>query len=299
MKKLGNLRMEGNSLFDFNIEPVADWPSVPKLGRFINYNGRLYLCISLADTQGLPVWIPISQGISTYLHQQTTGLASDTWLVAHGLGYRTPIVQVYDENQEAVIPDHIETIDDNQLVIYFNTPVAGRAVIVAPVDKQESGPTLVSDYGQVLPTTDLYNGRKFTIPSDGTYHYDERLGRWVKATPSLNAYDIGFSVTGSYDVGDQVGAFVCPRSLRIPKDFKNSTAYHGSLPTDAVLELYLDQGKVATLTFTQISGKAVGVWSSTLAFDLLVSVNQTIELKSVSGIVTDLNVIISAELLEV
>ena len=52
MKKYGNLEMLGNSVLDFNIDPVSEWPTAPKLGRVINYNNRLYLCVSTMGTDG-------------------------------------------------------------------------------------------------------------------------------------------------------------------------------------------------------------------------------------------------------
>lgn len=297
MKKYGNLEMLGNSINDFNIDPVSEWPTTAKQGRVINYNNRLYLCVSLSGAEGLPVWIPLTVGLGTFIHNQT--IASSFWVVSHGLNQRNPMVQIYDDQNDIVIPDQIESIDDNTLVIHFSMNMVGRAVILSPTDASFTSPTSESNYGTSLPTTDLYNGRKFTVLDDGTYYYDTRLVRWVKATQNYNPYDIGFSVSGAVDVGEAICTFMCPRSLRVSKSFNGCTAYHSSLPTDAVLELHLDSALVAVITFTAVSGNKVGVWSSTLTNDLMVSAGQTIELRSVSGIVQDLNVVVSAELLGV
>lgn len=293
MKKLGNLEMVGNSILNFNIEPTSEWPTDPKLGRMMNYNNRLFVCVELQNTDGLPVWIPLSQGMANYTQKQD--IASTSWLVPHGLGYRNPIVQVYDSQNEVIIPDNIETLDDNNLVVYLSTAITGTVVIIAPVNQQAmSGPTALPSVGDTLPTDNLFNLRKFTIPRDGTYYYDSRLVRWVKASTTYNAYDIGFMISGAFNVGD-TETFICPRALRVPVGFVGSTAYQSNANTQATINILLDQGIIGTIEF---NGQ-IGVFTSTLADDLLISANQTFGLAVTSGSVKDLNVIFNTEMLGV
>jgi hypothetical protein len=293
MKKLGNLEMMGNSIANFNIEPTSEWPTTPQLGRMMNYNNRLFVCVQLQNSNDLPVWIPLTQGIANYT--QTQDIASTSWLVPHGLGYRNPIVQVYDAQNEVIIPDNIESLDDNNLVVYLSTAITGTVVIIAPVDQQAvSGPTGIATVGDTLPTTNLFNLRKFTIPRDGTYYYDTRLSRWVKAATTYNAYDIGFMISDAYNAGD-TDTFVCPRALRIPVGFTGSTAYQATATAQATINILLDQGIVGTITFNGL----VGVFTSSLTDDLIVSAQQTLGLVVTSGSVKDLNVIFNTEMLGV
>ena len=292
MKKYGNLEMLGNSINDFNIDPVSEWPTTAKQGRVINYNNRLYLCVSLSGAEGLPVWIPLTVGLGTFIHNQT--IASSFWVVSHGLNQRNPMVQIYDDQNDIVIPDQIESIDDNTLVIHFSMNMVGRAVILSPTDASFTSPTAESNYGTVLPTTDLYNGRKFTVLDDGTYYYDTRLVRWVKATVNVNAYDIGVLISGTYNQGD-TDSFGCPRSVRVNKSFNGSTAQQGMPYQDAVINIAVDQGIVGRITFSSTS--AAGVFSSDLTNDFFIQGGQIVSITSVSGLLVDLNVILSTELL--
>ena len=93
MRKLGNLDLSGNFLRNVCLEPVDVWPTDPQVGRFLNFRNRIYLCTELEGTDGLPVYIPVTSTVSTYLHNQS--IASDTWLLQHGLNYDKPIVFIY------------------------------------------------------------------------------------------------------------------------------------------------------------------------------------------------------------
>lgn len=292
MKKYGNLEMLGNSVLDFNIDPVSEWPTAPKLGRVINYNNRLYLCVATMGTDGLPSWIPLTVGIGTYVQNQSVPASS--WVVNHGLNYRNPMVQVYDDQNDVVLPDQIESLDENSLVIHFSLPVSGRAVVISPVDAEFTSPVADSNYGTELPATNLYNGRKFTVIDDGTYYYDLRLSRWVKATINVNVYDIGFLISGTYNQGD-TDSFGCPRSIRVNKSFNGSTAQQGMPYQDAVINIAVDQGIVGRITFSSTS--AAGVFSSDLTNDFFIQGGQIVSITSVSGMLVDLNVILSTELL--
>jgi hypothetical protein len=67
----------------------------------------------------------ISQG--NFIFDQPN--ASSTWTFDHNAGSKYPIVTVYDNQDEVVIPNTITAIDENTISIGFDQPVAGTAVV--------------------------------------------------------------------------------------------------------------------------------------------------------------------------
>ena len=57
----------------------------------------------------------------------TQSVASTTWNFNHNLNFRTPIITVYDNSYQVIIPDSIQGTSDNQSVITFSTAKAGYA----------------------------------------------------------------------------------------------------------------------------------------------------------------------------
>lgn len=59
---------------------------------------------------------------------QTSSAA--VWYFAHNLGEKYPVVNVYDNNNEIIIPENILAVDNNNLGIEFSSPRTGVAVAV-------------------------------------------------------------------------------------------------------------------------------------------------------------------------
>ena len=57
----------------------------------------------------------------------TQSAASTTWTFNHNLNFRTPVITVYDNSYQVIIPDSIQGTSDNQSVITFSTAKAGYA----------------------------------------------------------------------------------------------------------------------------------------------------------------------------
>lgn len=57
----------------------------------------------------------------------TQSVASTTWTFNHNLNFRTPVITVYDNSYQVVVPDSIQGTSDNQSVITFSTARAGYA----------------------------------------------------------------------------------------------------------------------------------------------------------------------------
>lgn len=90
----------------------------------------------LDDFEGTPVpgqvlrwtgsqWQPTSDGTTTYVHTQA--LASDTWVISHGLG-RHPSVSVVDSAANVVTGD-VTYDSNNQVTVRFSAAFGGTAYL--------------------------------------------------------------------------------------------------------------------------------------------------------------------------
>jgi hypothetical protein len=71
-------------------------------------------------------------GISTstadrYLHTQTS--ATGSWVIDHNIGYKYVTINVYDGDDEQLIPQKITAVSINRTQIDFATPTSGNAII--------------------------------------------------------------------------------------------------------------------------------------------------------------------------
>ena len=80
----------------------------------------------------------------------TQSAASTTWTFNHNLDFRTPVITVYDNNYEVVIPDSIQGTSTNQSVITFSTPKSGFASATIGSIAQNNSLALSIAYAIVL-----------------------------------------------------------------------------------------------------------------------------------------------------
>lgn len=80
----------------------------------------------------------------------TQSAASTTWTFNHNLDFRTPVITVYDNNYEVVIPDSIQGTSTNQSVITFSTPKSGFASATIGSIAQNNSLALSLAYAIVL-----------------------------------------------------------------------------------------------------------------------------------------------------
>jgi hypothetical protein len=66
-------------------------------------------------------------GVTTKLYQTSS---AETWSFAHNLGEMYPVVNIYDSNNELIIPQTVDAIDNNNMSIVFSSPRTGVAVAV-------------------------------------------------------------------------------------------------------------------------------------------------------------------------
>mgnify|MGYP000166889719 CR=1 FL=1 len=54
--------------------------------------------------------------------------ASSTWTFNHNLGTKYPVFNIFDSNDDVIIPQRINVVDENSAVIYFSSARSGKAV---------------------------------------------------------------------------------------------------------------------------------------------------------------------------
>ncbi len=59
----------------------------------------------------------------------TQGIAAVTWSINHNLNTRTPLVDVYNNLYNIIIPAEITSVDANNTQITFATATAGYAIL--------------------------------------------------------------------------------------------------------------------------------------------------------------------------
>lgn len=127
MKVHGHLNMQQNQVQQLVVQSESDFPTSPVVGRFLFKNKIVYVCVDLGG--GTPVWVPLTREIETYIHTQASG--ATTWNIAHNLAAGTVNVQVYDNLNNAIIPNNITIVDNNNISIDFGVSISGRAIIIA------------------------------------------------------------------------------------------------------------------------------------------------------------------------
>lgn len=124
MKHYGNIDLNNNLMQQMVFETELNFPTTPVPGRLVFKDKRVYICAEIVS--GFPVWIPMTNELDTFVYKQD--IASATWTLSHDLNTVNPLIQIYGTDFKMVIPDNIETIDNNTSVVTFGYPIAGRAV---------------------------------------------------------------------------------------------------------------------------------------------------------------------------
>lgn len=89
------------------------------LGQVLVTDGAGQLSFSTISSGGTGSSVKLSQTV-----------AATTWSFAHNLNEKFPAVTVYDSNDEVIIPQKIDAIDNNNMLVYFSSPTTGTAAAV-------------------------------------------------------------------------------------------------------------------------------------------------------------------------
>lgn len=89
-------------------------------GQVVMKVGEQLQAVNLADVAG---------GVDGYAHEQLS--PQSTWIITHNRDAgNLPIVQVYDLDGKAVVPNETLWISTDEIRIEFSEPFAGRAVMM-------------------------------------------------------------------------------------------------------------------------------------------------------------------------
>jgi len=122
----GNITMLQNFLQQAALSVETNFPATPVVGRVVFKDQRVYICVEIQT--GIPVWVPLTNEIASYVHAQSPG--DTTWVINHNLNTTTPAVQVYGTDGKSIIPDEIVVNTNNQITITFGISFAGRAIVL-------------------------------------------------------------------------------------------------------------------------------------------------------------------------
>lgn len=111
-------------------------PSDPELGMTwldtsdpANVRLRMYVNgVFIVILNNLAGGAPSQSAVDLVVHTQVN--PSTTWAVIHNIGTRDVVVQVWDENDQLMLPDTASVIDPDQLLVTFLNPQAGKALVL-------------------------------------------------------------------------------------------------------------------------------------------------------------------------
>jgi len=129
VKVFGSIDLNNNEIKQTGFEVLTYFPAA-KEGKVVYRSdyGDTYVCVSVSP----PVWMPTTNAAAYTHHQPGGGMI---WDVMHMLGTTEVFVQVYDDNGQQIIPDSINIINQDNIVITFgSSTVAGKAVVSALKD---------------------------------------------------------------------------------------------------------------------------------------------------------------------
>ena len=113
----------------------------------------------------------------------TQTIAATTWSFAHNLGTKYPVFEIFNSNDDVVIPAGIHSVDTNNAEIYFALPSTGVAI------------ANFSGIDGVFPSSSY----AFTASYSDEFHIGQSQTRYATVTSSINGSNIVFTqATGSY-----------------------------------------------------------------------------------------------------
>lgn len=125
MKFYGDANLNQNELQNAVLSTLTAFPSDPKQGQIAFVNSTVYICLSAGN---LPVWVPLSREITAHSHIQTT--AALVWNITHNLNTTSVNIQIFNESNQVIIPDDIQTTGPTTAQVTFSAVQAGRAITI-------------------------------------------------------------------------------------------------------------------------------------------------------------------------
>jgi hypothetical protein len=148
MKFYGHANFQNvNQIQQASLQIETAFPASPSIGRIAFINKVVYICADIIDN--IPLWIPLTNEISTFIHIQD--VAANTWTINHTLNTPFVMVQVFDGNNQMFIPNQITINGSSQVIVSNGSPAAGRAIVVSGSLDGSTRPTYALEYTQTSP----------------------------------------------------------------------------------------------------------------------------------------------------
>ncbi len=207
MRFYGDIKFDGSEgtlgqIVQPGISTETTFPENAQVGRIVFVNERVWIMAALNN--GNPVWVPLTNKIDTYVHNQNT--AASTWTVDHNLNTTSPMVQVFDDaTQKLIIPGDVEVTSNNQVVITIGTAITGRAIVM---------------FGD--PTIGVVAGAQVLQPAQMTYTHTQSTG----STAWVVKHNLGYNPI--VRVFDSTGTEVQPASIIHDSIFQTTIQFSSS-----------------------------------------------------------------------
>lgn len=148
-----------------------------------------------------------------YLH--TVSSATGSWVIDHNMGYKYVNIDVYDENDEQLIPQKVTAVSVNRVQVDFATPTSGNAIITLGGPRSTSIFNQTGSYyntqynigitGSLVVSGDV-DASSFNTTSDKTLKTNlERIEGALDKIDQLNGYTFDWISDYSDDKTRQIG----------------------------------------------------------------------------------------------
>ena len=149
MKFYGDANLQQNELQNAVLPFETQFPVSPKVGQLAFVHATVYICVAL--DAGLPVWVPMTREISAFTWNQSSPSAE--WTITHNMNTSSVQVQIFDGNNRVLIPDEIEVVSPNEVVVTLGTAIVGRAVVLTGYFDGNVRPTYAYTHYQASAST--------------------------------------------------------------------------------------------------------------------------------------------------
>lgn len=126
MKFFGDINLQKNKLKNAALEDLTYFPANPVIGMLAFVNKIVYVCIGVQDN---PMWIPLTREITAHSHIQN--ISSTEWIINHNLNTTLVAVQIYDGDNNMILPDSVEVLSNTSVKVSFDAPQYGRAILLS------------------------------------------------------------------------------------------------------------------------------------------------------------------------
>jgi hypothetical protein len=149
MKFYGEANLQKNYVRDAVIPLDVNFPVSPVAGQVVFKDRILYICVEVSN--GVPIWVPLTNEITAYTHIQSTSSAA--WTINHPLNTSHVSVTVYDTSNRVVIPNEITVDTDSRVVVSFSSPSQGKVVVLSGHFDGQTKPAYAYEHYQTNPST--------------------------------------------------------------------------------------------------------------------------------------------------